>query len=106
MEAEKKFRIKTYIKYLLISPFTEKVSLPNPRTILWIAIFISLLFRWGSALVIFLIIQVILYLYHEYESGVAVYWYRNRKYKESRDAIKKVREERKEKQEDLNKEVL
>lgn len=106
MDEEKAFRLKTYLKYLVVSPFTEKYNFPNPRTSLWIAIFLSLLFRWNSALVIFLIMQAILYLYHEYKSGIAIYWYRRRKFKESRDALKKVRDERKMKTKDLNKGVL
>ena len=99
MDKEKAFRLKTYVKYILITPWTSNVSLPNSRTILWIAIFVSLLFRWGSSLIVFLIIQLILYLYHEYKSGIAVYWYRQKKYKESKEALKKVREERKKKKE-------
>ncbi len=104
MNKEKTFRIKTYLKYLVLSPFTEKYSLPNTRTILWIAIFLSLLFRWVSALFIFLIMQAILYLFYEYRSGKAIYWYRQRTFKEQREALKKVREKRKQK--DLNKKVL
>ena len=102
MDKEKTFRLRIYVKYLIISPFTEKVSLPNPRTTLWIVIFISLLFRWNSALIIFLIMQAVLYLYHEYKSGVAIYWYRQRKFREQREALKKVREERKKENENRN----
>ncbi len=99
MNGEKAFRLKTYLKYLVLSPFTEQVSIPNPRTTLWIVIFLSLLFRWGSSLIIFLMMQAILYLFYEYKSGKAIYWLRQRKYKESRDALKKVRQERKQKTE-------
>ena len=95
MDEKEKFRIKTYLKYLLISPWQTKVNMPNFRTAIWILIIISFVFRLRLILFITLGIAVIQYLWCEYKSGKHIHWYRMRMYREQKDALKKVREERK-----------
>lgn len=71
-----KFKIKTFLYYLIIEPWTEKVSLPNFRFLIWILIIIASLFRLTYILLISVIIGVILHLVYEYKSGKFIYWYR------------------------------
>ena len=95
MRPETKFKLKTYIYYLVMEPWTENVSLPNMRTIIWVLITIALIFRWRILFFILIPIGVILYLMNEYKSGRFIYWYRQRKYGEQRKALKEVRENKK-----------
>ena len=95
MRPETKFKLKTYIYYLVMEPWTENVSLPNLRTIIWVLITIALIFRWRILFFILIPIGVILYLMNEYKSGRFIYWYRQRKYGEQRKALKEVRENKK-----------
>ncbi len=95
MKPETKFRLKIYLYYLIIEPWTENISLPNARTIIWISIIIAFLFKIEVLLFSFIILGLIFHLIHEFESGKFIYWYRQKKYKKQRDALKKVREEKK-----------
>ena len=80
LEPKEKFKLKTYIKYLLVEPWVNPFR-PNLRTVVWILIFVSLFFRWNVVLLISLIVGVILYLKSEYKSGKYIYWLRQRDYK-------------------------
>jgi len=102
MDHSRKFKIKTFLYYLIIEPWTEKVSLPNLRTLSWILILIALFFRLGVLLLVSISIGIIAHLIQEFRSGKYIYWYRQRKFREQREALKKVREERKMKEEKEN----
>jgi len=78
-----------------VEPWTEKVSLPNFRSVFWILILISLFFRLGTLLLVSIILGLISHLVYEFKSGKFIYWYRQRKFKEQREALKKIKEERK-----------
>ncbi len=94
MKPDTKFKLKTYIHYLLVEPWTDKVSLPNFRTIVLIILCFSLIYKWRELLLISVISLVFLHMINEYRSGKFIYWYRQRKYKEQREALKKIKEER------------
>ena len=81
MKSKTKFKIKTYIYYLIIEPWTNKVYLPNFQTINWVLIFIAVFLRNRLMLIVFIISGVFFYLMNEFKSGKYVYWYRQRKYK-------------------------
>lgn len=95
MNEEKKFRLKAFVKYLFIEPWTESISLPNFRTLNTVFLLFALLYRWEIGIFISIILLVILQLINEYKQGRYIYWYRSRKYKDYQEAIKKVREEKK-----------
>jgi len=95
MKPEIKFKLKTYFYYLIMEPWTEKVSLPNFRTIALILICFSLFYRIRILLLISVVALVVLHAINEYKSGRYIYWYRQRKYGEQREALRKIREERK-----------
>ena len=95
MKPETKFKLKVYLYYLIVEPWTENVSLPNMRSVVWILIMIALIFRWRILFFLLIPIGVILYLIHEFKSGKFVYWYRQRKYGEQKKALKEVREKKK-----------
>jgi len=94
MNLQFKFKLKTYLYYLVFEPWTSKLSLPNFRTMAWILIVVALVFRSKSLLIISIIVGVIFYLVHEFKSGKYMYWYRQQKYKEQKDALRKIREEK------------
>ena len=94
MNPNTKFKLKTYIYYLIVEPWTDKVSLPNFRTISLILLCISLFYRLGGLLLFSVIALIIFHMINEYRSGKFIYWYRNRKFKEQREALRKVKEER------------
>lgn len=102
MEPQYKFKLKTYIYYLFIEPWTDKISFPNFRTLAWVFILIAVFFRLRELLIISIVFGVLVYLIQEFKSGRHIYWYRQRKFKEQREALKKVREERRNKQENGN----
>lgn len=91
-----KFKLKTYLQYLLIEPWTTKFSLPNFRTMTWILIVVALVFRLEALLIISIIVGAIFYLVYEFKSGKYIYWYRQRKYGNYKETLKKVRAERRE----------
>ncbi len=95
MKPETKFKLKVYLYYLIMEPWTEDISLPNTRTIIWVLIFIAFFTKSEILLFLFIIIGLIFYLMHEFKRGKFIYWYRQRMYKNKGDALKKVREERK-----------
>lgn len=95
MKPETKFRIRTYLYYLLVEPFTEKVNFPNTRTLSWIILLLGFFLKITPLFFLGIISGVFSYLYWEYKSGKYIYWYRNRKFKEQREALKKIREEKK-----------
>ena len=99
MEPKTKFKLRTYFYYLLVEPWTEKVTLPNLRTVVWIIIIVSAFLRITLLLLASVVVGAIIHLIQEYKSGKHIYWYRQRKFKEQREALKKVREEKKEKNE-------
>lgn len=76
-----KFRIKAFITYLFIEPWTSKVSLPNLRSISWGLIFASLFFRNRVLTISLMILGLVIYLFYEYQTGRYIYWYRMRMYK-------------------------
>lgn len=81
MEEGTKFRIRTFLYYLVVEPFTEKVSLPNFSSIIWILILISVILKIPILLFISIIAGVIFYGIKEYKSGKFIYWYKMKKYK-------------------------
>lgn len=95
MEPKTKFKIRTFLYYLIVEPWTENVSLPNFRSVFWVLILIALFFRLGTLLLISIILGLIFHLAYEFRSGKFIYWYRQRKFKEQREALKKVKEEKK-----------
>jgi len=95
VDSKTKFKVKTFLYYLVVEPWTEKVSLPNFRSVFWILILISLFFRLGTLLLVSIILGLISHLVYEFKSGKFIYWYRQRKFKEQREALKKIKEERK-----------
>lgn len=103
MEEQFKFKIRTFLYYLLVEPFTEKITLPNPSTICWISIFLSLIFKIFWLLWISIILGVFFYIYKEFKSGEYIHWYRERKMKSFNDIKKKLKKEKKEKIENINK---
>jgi len=94
MDPKSKFKLKTFIYYLFVEPWTEKISLPNHRTMLWILIFMTFFFKLKILFFLFLLIGLFSHLVHEYKSGKFIYWYKQRKYKAQREALKKVRDGR------------
>jgi len=48
------------------------------------------------------LLGVISHMIREFKSGKYIYWYRQRKFREQREALKKVREERKKENENRN----
>lgn len=94
---EKKYKLKTFIYYLLVEPWTENITMPNTRTAVWIIIFFGVITNTRSLIFLGFIAGVLSYLFYEYKNGRYIYWYRNRKFKDHKDAIRKVREERKNK---------
>lgn len=95
MDPKTKFKVKTFLYYLVVEPWTDKISLPNFRSVFWILILISLFFRLGTLLLISILLGLISHLVYEFQSGKYIYWYRQRKFREQREALKKVREEKK-----------
>ena len=96
MDAKNKFRLRTFLYYLMVEPWSEKVSLPNFRTLNIILLCLSLLYKWKWVMFISLFLTVLFHLISEYKSGKHIHWYRERKYPEQRKALKEVREERNE----------
>ena len=95
MEPKTKFKIKTFFYYLVVEPWTEKISLPNFRSVSWVLIFIAVFFRFRYLLLISIILGLTFHLISEFRSGKFIYWYRQRKFGEQREALKKIKEERK-----------
>lgn len=75
------FKIKTFLYYLVVEPWTEKVSLPNFRSLIWVSIIVASLLRLKYLLFISLILGVALHLIYEYRSGKFIYWYKKYKRK-------------------------
>ena len=94
MESKTKFKVKTFLYYLVVEPWTEKVSLPNFKSVFWILILIALLFRLETLLLISIILSLVYHLVYEFRSGKFIYWYRQKKFKEQREALKKIKEEK------------
>jgi hypothetical protein len=92
---ELKFKIYTFIKYLLIEPWSTKVSLPNYRTLNWILLYFAVFFRYKWLMIILLITGLMFHLIEEWRSQRYIDWYRSKKYINRKEALKKVREERK-----------
>ncbi len=89
------FKLKTFLIYILIEPWTTKFSIPNLRTLSWIFIIISLILEKPLWLWISIIFGILIHGIYEYKSGKFIYWYRQRKFRERNEALKKVREKRK-----------
>jgi hypothetical protein len=96
MEPRNKFRLKTFLYYILLEPWTEKLTLPNFRTLNTVLLCISLLYKWRVGILISIGLLVVLQLIDEWKKGDYIYWYRNRKgYGNYKEIIKKVKEEKK-----------
>ncbi len=95
MKPETKFKLKAYLYYLIMEPWTDNISLPNTRTVFWVLTLVAIFFKSEILLLLSVIGGLIFYLLHEFKSGKFIYWYRQKKYKKQRDALKKVKEERK-----------
>lgn len=94
MKPETKFKIKTYLYYLIIEPWTNKAYLPNLQTINWVLILIAAFLRNRLMLIVFIVLGIFFYLMNEFKSGKYIYWYRQRKFGEQREALKKIKLER------------
>lgn len=101
MEPKIKFNLKTFLKYLVIEPWTERF-IPNMQSIIWILIFLFFFLRKPVLLLISIILGLIIHGIKEYKSGKHTKWYRDRKFGEHREAIKKIRKERKNQKSDTN----
>ncbi len=95
MKPETKFKLKVYLYYLVVEPWTEKVALPNMRTVIWILIILAFIYKLDYLFFPLIIIGAVLYLAHEFKSGRFIYWYRQRKYSEQRKALKEIRQKKK-----------
>lgn len=101
METEKKlidekfkFKLKTYLKFLIIEPWVTKFQMPNLRTINFIVLFLSAFFRWRIALFITIFLAIIFHMIGELKSGTPINWYRNYHYKKLREnGEKEIKEE-------------
>lgn len=85
MDPKTKFKLKVYLKYLILEPWTEKFSLPNLKTTIWILIIIAFFLRLKILLIITILLGLIVYLIREYKSGKFIYWYKKRKYKQKEE---------------------
>jgi len=86
MEPNKfKFKLKTYLKYLVLEPVFGRFELPNFRTINWAVMIFSLIIRWRLGLLITIPLAFIFYMLGEWKSGKAINWYRNYHYKRLRE---------------------
>jgi len=92
MKEETKFNIRAFLYYVFVAPLTSKFYIFNLSYICWFLIFLSLLFTNKILRVILVLVAVVLYLIKEYRDGTYKYWYRNKKYPEYKEALKKVRE--------------
>jgi hypothetical protein len=92
---EFKDRIKTFISYLFYIPLTDKISIPNYRTFLWIFLLVSVIFRNTIITIVLLILLLIIYVIDEFKSKRYIDWYRSNKYRTQREALRKVRQNRK-----------
>lgn len=92
MKPETKFKIKTYLYYLVIEPWVTKISLPNFQTVSMFLLFFSILYRAQPWMFIFFTSTVLLYFINEFKSGKYVYWYRQRQFKRAKKLIKKNKE--------------
>jgi hypothetical protein len=81
MKQETKFKLKTYLLYLILEPWSERVTLPNFSTIVWILILLSIIFKVVILLWISIIFGIIFSVIKEWKSGKFIYWYRMKKYK-------------------------
>ena len=101
MEEDKKekfkFKFKVFLIYLFLEPWTERITLPNFSTIIWGMIIVSLIIRKEIFLWISVGIGIIFYTIKEWKSGKFIYWYHQRRYRKRNEALKKVREEKKNK---------
>lgn len=94
MKEEIKFKSKAFLYYIFIQPLVSKYYIFNLSYISWFLIFLSIIFINKITSTILIIVAVILYLIKEYKDGTYIYWYRNRKYPEYKEALKKVREQK------------
>lgn len=97
MKKETKFKIVTFLKYLIIEPWVTKFSLPNITTISWIFVLVAILIRNINLIWISIIFGVAIYLFKQYKSGAHICWYRQTKFNEFLLAKRKVRELKKQK---------
>ena len=79
-----KFKLKVYLKYLILEPWTRKAKIPNLKTISWAFILTALLFRNFPLLLYSILLGIGIHLYTEWKSGSAMHWYRNNYYKKIR----------------------
>jgi len=84
MEEKQKFRIKTYLKFLVISPWTEKITLPNFTTLTWVFIVVSIIIKSRLILIISVCLGIFINLVREYKSGVHIHWLRKRRWKNAK----------------------
>lgn len=90
MDEALKFKLKTFVYYLLIEPWTEKVAGPSLKTASWILVFAGWAFRLSWIFFSGIILLAIVYVIKEYKSGKFIYWYRQRLYKKTKDEKKKM----------------
>lgn len=95
MDPENKFRLKVFLKYLFIEPWTEKVTLPNFRTLSMVFLCISLFYKWRVWILISIILLILFQLIDEYKKGDYLRWYRIRKgYGNYKEAIREAKKEK------------
>jgi len=89
-----KFKLKTFLIYTILWPWTERMAIPNLSTVSLIALFISLLIRNFTFVWISFGAWIIFYGIKEWKSGEFIYWYRQMKYRKRNETLKKAREEK------------
>lgn len=106
MDNQSRFKLKTFLYYIVIEPWTEKVSLPNFRTLIWVLIIAASIFKLKYLLFISLILGVVLHLVYEYKSGKFIYWYKKykrKKFGKLEEPLELKDEESKDEERDLSK---
>jgi hypothetical protein len=70
-------RIKIFLINQLLEPWTEKISLPNSRTIFFILILIFSILKNWTFLLISIAGDFLFYEIHLFKSGEYIHWYRD-----------------------------
>ncbi len=94
MKEEIKFKLKAFLYYIFIQPLISKYYIFNLSYISWFLIFLSLLFKQKLISTILILVAIMLYLIKEYKDGNYIYWYRNKKYPQYKEALMRVREQK------------
>lgn len=89
------WKLKQYLKFIVIEPWVTKFSFPNIKTISLTFVFISLLLRNFILIWISFGLYAIIHSINEFKSGQFIYLMRNRKFKDFYDIKRKIRKDKK-----------